>query len=214
MISHSEVYQHLEEVKAWVQDMHAVWERKRAVGQITIPKDQIVLQYELEFDIPPELLWDYLNKPEFRNTLNGSDRYEIINRTDGRTAPGSVYQCYHGDMIISQTLLEWQPFEHMVIQQLIPIPIPNTTCLVEFQLIPNNSGTRYVHKASKPEGPLFGRLMAKLMLPMMNKNMKIQLEAFKKQVEDQGGGDWSNLIIRREVSSETIREAAKTSLSG
>jgi hypothetical protein len=44
--------------------------------------------------------------PQFRAYLNDSDRMEIKNRSNGRIAPGSVYQGYHGDQFVPQTILE------------------------------------------------------------------------------------------------------------
>jgi hypothetical protein len=46
---------------------------------------------------------------------------EIANRSNGRIAPGSVYQCYHGDKMVPQTVLEWQPFESMIERNCRPI---------------------------------------------------------------------------------------------
>lgn len=214
MISHAESYQYLGEVKVWVQDMHPVWERKSSVSQITISPEQIALQFEIEIGMPPERLWDYLIQPEFRNTLIGSDRQEILNRAGGRIAPGTVYQCYHGDKIISQTILEWQPFERVVIQQLIPIPIPNTTILSEYHLVPTKTGTRLVQSGSRPKGPLFGRVLVNLMVPMFSKQVEKNTEAFKQHIEDDLRQNRGGAENRSDVSAERISEAAETSLRG
>jgi uncharacterized protein YndB with AHSA1/START domain len=185
MTPHIEAVEHLGEVKVWVQDMHSVWEKKRSESQIEIPLNRIADQLEIDIDIPPELVWDYLTHPELRNTLVGSDWQEIANRSDGRTAPGSVYQCYHGDKVIPQTILEWQPFERMVILQLIPLPFPDTTILIEFQLIPTQKGTRLVQTASKAKGPLLGRVLVDyLMMPMTSKGVERRTEEFKRYIED------------------------------
>lgn len=184
MTPHTERYEHLGEVKVWVQDMQPVWERKSSASQVTIPPERIAMQLETEFGMPPEQLWDYLTLPEFRSTLFGSDRQEVTNRSGGRIAPGSIYQCYHGDMVLTQTILEWQPFEHLVVQQLIPIPIPDTNILIEFQLVPSEQGTRLTQRASKPRGPLPGRILVNLMGPMMAKSLKRDTLEFKKQIEN------------------------------
>jgi hypothetical protein len=212
MIPHSEVYEHIKEVKVWVQDMHDVWERKRDANQISIPENQIAMESQVEFEVPLEVLWDYINKPEFRNTMNGSDRYEILNQTGGRTAQGSVYHCYHGDKIIPQTILEYQPFEHMVIQTLLPIPIPKTTVLNEFRLVPIQSGTLYIERMSKPFGPLLGRLIVSMMAPLMSRQAMKLTEAFKKQVEDHWRRERTVFDQSPMVSNETISESAKASL--
>jgi uncharacterized protein YndB with AHSA1/START domain len=183
MAPHREVYEHLGEVNVWVQNMQPIWESKKNASQISIPADQVAVQVETTIKMPPELVWDYLNTLEFRKTIMASDRTEVTNRSRGRIAPGSVFQCYHGDDIVPQTVLEWQPFERILIQQLLPVPFPNTTLLSEFQLIPTGKGTKLVCKDSKAKGLLPARLMVNFMMKRMkNKTIKNVLE-FKKQIE-------------------------------
>jgi uncharacterized protein YndB with AHSA1/START domain len=185
MMTHNETAEHLGEVKVWVQDMHSVWEQKRGTTQIEIPPEQIVEKVEIDISMPPEVVWDYLTQPEFRTILVGSDRQEITNRSDGRIAPGSVYQCYHGDMVIPQTILEWQPFERMIIQQLIPLPFPNTTILIDCQLVPIEKGTQLVQVASKAKGPLLGRIVFNtIMGPLTAKSVEKRTEEFKSRIEE------------------------------
>jgi uncharacterized protein YndB with AHSA1/START domain len=150
---------------------------------IQIPPEKVLMRIEYEFDMSPEHLWEYLSLPQFRKTYFMSERQEVTNRLDGRIAPGSVYQCYHGDKFISQTILEWQPFERMVLQQVVPIPIPETTLLFELQLIPNDKGTRIVEITSKPRGPLIGRMLTILMLKLMTPQAKKNAIQFKKEIE-------------------------------
>ncbi|GAF99358.1 unnamed protein product, partial [marine sediment metagenome] len=121
MTPRSETYEYLGEVKIWVQDMNLVWETRRGEVATPFPVDSIAVSIEVDIGMPLERAWDYLIQPEFRNTLIGSDRMEIANRTRGRIAPGSIYQCYHGDMLVPQTILEWQPFESMILRELFPM---------------------------------------------------------------------------------------------
>jgi uncharacterized protein YndB with AHSA1/START domain len=145
MAPHTESYEHLGEVKAWVQDMHPVWEQKREATRITIPPERITLQLETEINVTAELVWDYLSRPEFLQTLLGASRKVSAIQAGGRIAPGSVYHCYHGDKLLTVTVLEWQPFERMLFNSLVPIPIPNTYALMELRLTPTGTGTRLTH---------------------------------------------------------------------
>jgi hypothetical protein len=103
MTLHSETYEHVGEVKVFVQDMHPVWERMRSASAIDFPANRLLDQSEVHINLPPERVWDFIIQPQYRNTLIGSDRMEITNRASGRIAPNSVYQCYHGDKVIPQT---------------------------------------------------------------------------------------------------------------
>lgn len=204
MQPHTEKVEHLGDVKIWVQDMRPVWETKRISSQVTIPPEQIISQSEIEIDMPPERLWDYLTQPEFRNTLVMSDHQEILNRKYGRIAPGSIYQCYHGDKIIPQTILEWQPFERIVLQQRMAIPIPDTTILVESRLVPTGTGTRLIQSASKARGPFLGRLLANLMMPMMASRLKDATLKFKQQIEDDLGSKSDDRFQNMKINTEVI----------
>ncbi|HJW91545.1 MAG TPA: DUF2652 domain-containing protein [Anaerolineales bacterium] len=183
MTPHTEAYEHLGEVNTWVQDMHPVWEAKRAATQITIPPKQIGLQVHADIDLSPELVWDYLIRPETRKIILGSDRTRVINLTSGRITEGSVFQCFHGDQFVAQTILEWRPFERMVTQDLLPVPVPNTTCLTEFRLDPIESGTRLYQVFSKARGPLAGRLLADAFISSTAKQTWKDIKAFKEFIE-------------------------------
>jgi hypothetical protein len=183
MVPHNETYEHLGEVKTWIQDMHPVWERKRAGTQVTIPPGQVSIQVYADISLPPELVWDYLTRPDSRKIILGSDRTGVSQLKSGRISEGSVFQCYHGDQIIAQTILEWRPFERMISQDLLPVPFPNTTALNEFRLEPIETGTRLYQLISKASGPLAGRLLANKVISSMSKQGWKDIEAFKEFIE-------------------------------
>jgi hypothetical protein len=135
-----------------------------------------------------------------------SDRQEILNRENGRIVPGSVYQCYHGDKIIPQTILEWQPFERIVIQLQMAIPIPDTTILSESRLVPTETGTCLIQSASKAKGPFLGRLLANLMMPMMASRLKDATLRFKQQIEDDLVAKSDDRFQKIEIGAEMIAE--------
>ena len=195
MIPHTEAYEHLGEVMTWVQDMHPVWEQKRAASRITIPPERTALQLEAEIAMPPHLVWDYLVHPEYRKTLMGSDSQRVMNRMQGRVAPGSAYQCFHGKRVAIQTILEWQPFEHMTTEDLV---MPNTYVLVDFRLIPTEFGTRLVQTMGKTRGPLPTRLLLNAGMAMIRKSAKKDIEAFKQRIE-------ADLAARGVTPQETAR---------
>jgi uncharacterized protein YndB with AHSA1/START domain len=196
MLPHIEAYEHLGEVQVWVQNMQPIWEQKSDAKRITIPPDQIVMQVETEIAMPVELVWDYLSQPEFRRTLWQSDRQQIINPNRGRIAPGSVYQCFHGDKMLTHTILEWQPFEYIITQDLIPVPIPNTFALLEYRLVPTENGARFIQTFSKATGPFLGRILSDRTVRRMAKRWQMNIESFKQQIE-------KDLAMRREDTGVT-----------
>ena len=167
MTSHAETYEHLEEVQRWVQDMQPVWEKKRSAATVTFPIENMSWRHEIDIRVPREQTWDYLIQPQFRNTLIGSDKMKVANRDNGRIGPGSTYQCYHGDKLVPQTILEWQPFESMIVRELSPIT-PSVNWLTEYRLDSTEEGTRLTRSVTRPSGPFTAGMLLKLMMPLSN----------------------------------------------
>jgi len=211
MTPHHEAYEHLGEVAVWVQDMHPVWERKRSATAITLPSGRIWSRFEVDIHLPRERVWDYLIQPEFRNTLIGSDRMEIANRSHGRIAPGSVYQCYHGDKLVPQTILEWQPFESMIVRELSPL-LPEVSAISEYRLDPVEGGTRLTKTSARPDGPLLGRIALRLLTPVFTLLIKRAFETFKHQIESDYQAHSEAIEEKAEITAGQIRESAGDSL--
>ena len=211
MTLYHEVYEHLGEVKVWVQDMHPVWERKRSATAVTFPSGRIFTRFEVDIHMPRERVWDYLIQPEFRNTLIGSDRMEIANISNGRIAPGSVYQCYHGDKLVPQTILEWQPFESMIVRELSPL-LPEVSAISEYRLDPVEGGTRLTKTSARPTGPLLGRILLRSLTPVFIPLIKRAFETFKHQIESDYRAHYEALEEEAEITAEQIRESAADSL--
>ena len=90
----------------------------------------------------------------------------------------------HGDQVVPQTVLEWRPFERIVLDTLIPIPIQNVSALSEYVLAPTDRGTRFTQRIGKARGPLLGRWMCDLsMRLMLARHGQRDLERFRAYVE-------------------------------
>lgn len=211
MTPHSESYEHLGEVKVWVQDMHPVWQNKRQAATINIPEKEISWQSEFEIAMSPEQLWDYVTQPEFRNTLIGADRMELANRVQGRVAAGSIYQCYHGNQLVPHTILEWQPFERMLTQEVFPLMTANSY-LREYHLEATEGGTQLTVTVSKGSGPALGRILMRLVMTMTSQMINRNLTALKAQIETDYRKRQEGLQSDLQLNADQIREAAAASL--
>jgi uncharacterized protein YndB with AHSA1/START domain len=180
---------------------------------MSFPHDQIWARFEVEIDMPRERVWDYLIRPEFRNALMGSDRMEIANRSSGRIAPGSVYQCFHGDKIAPQTILEWQPFERMLVQERPP-SMTEVIMLSEYLLESIAGGTRLTNVSAKPTGPLLKRMLIHLLAPVMTPIVKRNFETFKQQIETDYQAHSPTQEEEAQLSGEQIHQAVRESLRG
>lgn len=184
MTAHEEEYEHLGQVSVWIQDMHPVWNKKRESVRVAIPPEKVILEISAEIAAPPEVVWDYLLQPEHRVVLIGSDRMEVTARKNGRIGAGSVYQCFHGDHVVPQTILEWHPFERIITEDFVgQLPIKNCFVLSEYRLEKTSSGTRLTQGAALSRAPWIGQVMLNIGLRMMKTQFVRDIEKFKIHVE-------------------------------
>lgn len=184
MTAHEEHYEHLGTVPLWAEDMHPVWAAKKDQVRISLPPEKIIGEFSTEIAAPPEVVWDYLLQPEHRVVLLGSNRLEITGRKNGRIQTGSVYQCFHGDRLTPQTILEWHPFERIITEDLISM-LPIKDCYIfSFHLLePTREGTRFTQGVAHSRAPWLGSLMIKLMMGTMKKQFQRGIEKFKAHIE-------------------------------
>lgn len=211
MTPHQESYDHVGEVKVWIQDLKPVWHSRKGEMAVEIAEEDVDMASFIDIEMPPERLWDYMMTPEFRNALIGSTRMEISNRAKGRIAPGSVFQCYHGDKLVPQTIVTWQPFEQIVIRQPFPMA-PSNSMLGDYRLEPVAGGTRLTVRSTSPTGPLLGRVIYRVMRPMLARFVPRLLAAFKERVEEDYRRRPDEKSGAHSVDTSALREAARDAL--
>jgi hypothetical protein len=207
-VAHEESYENFPPATVWVEDMHPVWEAKRELVQVTIPPEQELFAVSAVIGVSRERLWDYLIQPEHYNVLLGATKVEIGGRQGGRVTTGSVFQCYHGDAVVSLTVLEWQPFRRIVTRYMAPVPVAGVTGLSELRLEDAGADTRLTQVMSKTTGPLLGRLMADTMFRTSRGAFERDMGKFKRYIEGMVGDGPG----RVEVAAEAVGRAARESL--
>ena len=212
-IPHTEAYEHLGAVETWVQDMHPVWEARREALQRRIEPAGELFRLEADIEAPPEAIWGYFIRPEYFNALLGADRINILGRSAGRVAVGSVYQCYHGDMFIKNTVVGWHPFKQLVFDVVLPVPIPGTTALVEVRLEPTEYGTHLIEIIGKASGPLLGRIAGDAGTKAREGAMRGFLANFKARLETDLASR-AVLPSMAALSDRDVSAAARASLAG
>jgi uncharacterized protein YndB with AHSA1/START domain len=180
LIHHREEYEHLGDVGVSLQDLHPVWQARRDAELINLPPADVILSVDAVIGMPAELVWDYLSRPEFRTILMGSDRQEIVGRKEGRIGPDSAFQCFHGNRVVTQTILEWHPFERILTRDM---PLPKVFLLDEFRLEPVGESTRLTQSIGRPTGPLLKRVLVGLVLRLQAKTGQNDIDAFAESIQ-------------------------------
>jgi hypothetical protein len=145
--------------------------------------------------------------------LLAATRLDVNRKSGGRVAVGSVFQCYHGDAIIPLTVLEWEPFEQMVVEYIPPIPIKGVTGLTELRLEETATGTRLTQIFSKSSGPQVGRMMADAGLKSSAKEFQHDMDAFKAHIEADHAEHRDEMPPPVFIGEAEVGAAARASLS-
>jgi hypothetical protein len=214
LVAHTERVPDFGEVQVWIRDMHPVYEARRQETATELSPDQILAEDHIEIAVPREILWDYVNQSKFRNFLLGSDRFEVENKKDGMIGSGSVYLCYHGKKQISQVVLDWQPFDRLLVETRPPMPGRPVAFPTEIRLESIAKGTRMDLFHGAPTGPRLKRALVRRMLKSAKqaKQSHHELEEFRHRVESDYAAHQSRLASPAELPHDLIGEAAAASL--
>jgi hypothetical protein len=183
MVAHREAIPDLGEIDVWVKDMHPVYESRRGEDQVTYSEEDVLVAVAADIPMSAELVWDYLNQSELRNVLIESDSYNVLDRQGGKIGPGSTYQCYHGKMIVRQVVIEWRPFERVLLSQRLPFKGQPTNVLIDLRLTPTESGTRLTETAARVTGPFLKRILARGFLRRQRQRSQRAIDNFADQIQ-------------------------------
>jgi uncharacterized protein YndB with AHSA1/START domain len=213
MTSHDESLDDLGNVRMWVQDMHAVWEQRREEHHVDF---EPLVTVAVDVALSPEVVWSYLRQPDFRSVIVGADRVSAENRKRGRMGPEGEFQCFHGDHVLRQIIVEWTPFERIVSSDTDTTPLMNKlTWKNEYRLVPSHSGTHLTISLGDFEGSWLVRKTIPRLLSRGASQVEDNLREFAAMAE----ADWADQhasvadVPAPELTSESIRAAAAGSLN-
>lgn len=168
LAAHCETYEHIGEVQMWVHDLKAAYDRERERNPVFVKPEDAWLTLEHDFRMPPAIVWDCLNKPEFRRRYMHAEGFYITNLNKGRVDVGSVNHCAHGKgQETLLTVLDWHPFDYVTVDTALSGDMHGvfTTYL---QPIPG--GTHVTWAFAKPEGiGMKGKIAVRFALPSVRK---------------------------------------------
>ena len=212
MTAHTETLDDLGDVRLWVQDMHPVWERRRDEHRIEFEPR---LTEGFDMPLPPDVIWGYLRQPRFRSVLMGVDRVDVEQRRAGRIGIESEFQCFHGNHVMTQRIVEWTPFDRIVTQEThTAFPMNKLTWRSECLLTPTPTGTHLRLSLGQFEGPRLLRTMMPVVLSRHLDDVARNLRAFAEMIE----ADWAEhheagvATPVEDLTPESIRQAAGSDL--
>jgi hypothetical protein len=214
MVVQGEVVPDFGEITVKVKDMQPVYEAASRVGRTFYAPEDVLMTLVTEVPLPIEHVWNYANQSEIRNVITGSDSYEVMDRKNDRVGAGSTYQCYHGNMIVTQLVMEWLPFERVVLQQMAPIPGRRPTqSILDLRFTEIEEGTRLSLTVTKPTGPLLQRTLGRIMMTTRRDRTQADMDEFGDRiVEDYAANHPAAMDTQVALSSSHIDAAVYDSL--
>jgi hypothetical protein len=207
LIRHEETYEHLGMVTVWIEDMHPVWEAKRHLSQTAIPRARELMRLGVDIALMPELVWDYLIRPEHLKVMLDATKVEVVKQHGARITTGNMFQCYHGVGVQPMTIIEWQPFDRIVMEF---TPLRGVTAHCEFRLEPTASGTHLTQIITKGEGAL-SRLLFNWRFSKRAGSLNQDMQRFKAHIE----ADWAQWGAppAPPIAQSLVQSAARDSLN-
>lgn len=181
MRAHSETYEHIGDVKVWIQDMAPVWAARKRAG--AIPLSDTIGRWTVDVALDAATVWSYLTEPSFLMKLLGTARLGYSDRKSGRVDLGTVIACYHGEHATMLTVIEWAPFQRVLYDSVMHLPVSTASLLSEFSIEPIDGGVRLGQAFGPPRGPWLGRTLARGFMGMVGGRMQKDLDAFKALIE-------------------------------
>lgn len=112
----AEVYEHLGEVVTHSIDLHARYAETLSARRVVIEEDQADVVLVIDFPAPPARTWEWLQDPARRNLWSYGRVWSSGARPGGRMGNGASNHCVHGKSVVTETVLDWRPFEYATLQ--------------------------------------------------------------------------------------------------
>lgn len=186
-VAHTETYDDVGEIPCRIQDLHPVW--AAASERQVVELEDVFLELSIDIAAPREVVWDRLSDPFYRSVLFTSERHEIEGTVGGRIDADSAFLCYHGGAmdrlgVARHIVVEWRPFDRVVIREKFPMPGAPVHELQAFELIEIETGTRLLRRCGSLTGPAYKKVFARTFVGVLRKMMLDGMQQFRDAVEE------------------------------
>jgi hypothetical protein len=142
MHPHTETYDRIGDVGAWVLDLERRWQEEEARGRIFVTPADAVLDLAIETHAPPQVAWEFLTKPGQRMSWQPwVTEVRIEEATGGRRGVGSANHCRHGKDAVVEEILDWRPYDYVTDRTILDTPSGPVKVLHTIEFEPVTTGT-------------------------------------------------------------------------
>ena len=159
MREHTETYDRIGDVRAWVHDLERRWQEEEARARVRVAPEDAFVSVSVQTNVPPQVAWEFLTKPGQRMTWQPwVTEVAIEGATGGRRGPGSSNHCMHGKDAVIEEILDWRPYDYVTDRTILATPDGPLRVLHTIELEPTTTGTivhmRFAAPKTKREMPL------------------------------------------------------------
>ncbi len=150
MVGHTETYDRIGDVPAWVHDLERRWQEEEARGRVRVSEEESILTVSVPTDVPPQVAWEFLTKPGQRMTWQPWVTDVTVEATGGRRGVGSANHCMHGKDAVVEEILDWRPYDYVTDRTIIDTPTGPVKSLHTIELEPTPTGTTVHMRFGQP----------------------------------------------------------------
>jgi hypothetical protein len=97
------------DVDVWIENLEDRWRSEQDRHRQQVSDAEATATFSFDMPISPQELWPWLTDPSLRIRWEGG-LTSITEDVDSRRGVGTVNHCAHGDNVVLQTIVDWQPF--------------------------------------------------------------------------------------------------------
>jgi hypothetical protein len=151
MREHTETYDRIGGVAAWVHDLERRWQEEEARGRVFVSPEESILIVSVPTDVPPQVAWEFLTAPGQRMRWQPwVTEVRIKGATGGRRGPGSANHCMHGKDAVIEEILDWRPYDYVTDRTVLETPSGLVKVLHTVELEPGPAGTTIHFRYAAP----------------------------------------------------------------
>jgi uncharacterized protein YndB with AHSA1/START domain len=144
MREHTETYEHVGEIKLWVEDLEQRWQQEDARSRVYIAASDALFDNATPIDAPPQTVWEYVTAPGRRmswQAAGGVTAVDEVVKKGGRRGTGSVNHCMHGADAMIEQIVDWRPFDYYTEISTMPAAMGGFkfTSMYEFEATPTGT---------------------------------------------------------------------------
>ena len=148
---HSETYEHIGEVPAYVHDLQQRWKEELETRRVRVAPEEADLHLTFDLPAPVPLVWEW-NTDASRRTQWVEDVIRVdVNTVGGRRGVGTTNHCVHGHDAHLEEIVDWRPFEYYT--YIVRHPMMGESLFTEVYEPLDNGHTRlhWIMRVQSPE---------------------------------------------------------------